>query len=259
VLEVNIFLVYIHLERDILTKMKLTFREQQPVRLWFLYLQTCLRDEVLSKKVNRNFYKDWHLNSVKTQKFNTWIKSHQHLFTKEFESKIKLYQGKRTPNSLLVEIPLDYTVQKIQRDIGKVVKGKIAQKQTNQRFQITAKQNLKIAPFDYFLYAWQTKRKYDVRKKKIKLEDIWHIVDRHIRARQSRVKSWLKDREVIDKKTGRKKFIKGTIKRRELSRFHNEERGVVKAKAIVISKNIKKAQSLLENVCKGVFPGDYSI
>ena len=65
--------------------------------------------------------------------------------------------------------------------------------------------------------------------------------------------------KLIDKKTGRKKFIKGTIKRRELSRFHNEERGVVKAKTIVISKNIKKAQSLLENVCKGVFPGDYSI
>ena len=257
-LEVNIILVYIHLERDILTKMKLTFRELQPVRLWFLYLQTCLRDEVLSKKVNRNFYKDWHLNSVKTQKFNTWIKSHQHLFTKEFESKIKLYQGKRTPNSLLVEIPLDYTVQKIQRDIGKVVKGKIAQKQTNQRFQITAKQNLKIAPFDYFLYAWQIKRRNDLKKKKMKLKDIWEIVDRHIRKRQSRIKPWLKDRDVIDQKTGSKKFVKGKISRRMLSRSH-EQKNVWNTKTIVISKNIKKAQTLLENVCKGVFPGDYSV
>ncbi len=257
-LEVNIFLVYIHLERDILTKMKLTFREQQPIRLWFLYLQTCLRDEVLSKKVNRNFYKDWHLNSVKTQKFNTWIKSHQHLFTKEFESKIKLYQGKRTPNSILIEIPLDYTVQKIQRDIGKVVKGKIAQKQTNQRFQITAKTNLKIAPFDYFLYAWQLKRKNDLKKKKIKLKDIWVIVDRHIRKRQSRIKPWLKDRDVIDQKTGRKKYIKGKIGRRMLSRSH-EDKSAWNTKTIVISKNIKKAQTLLENVCKGVFPGDYSV
>jgi len=258
VLEVNIFLVYIHMERDILTKMKLTFREQQPIRLWFLYLQTCLRDEVLSKKVNRNFYKDWHLNSVKTQKFNTWIKSHQHLFTKEFESKIKLYQGKRTPNSILIEIPLDYTVQKIQRDIGKVVKGKIAQKQTNQRFQITAKTNLKIAPFDYFLYAWQLKRKNDLKKKKIKLKDIWVIVDRHIRKRQSRIKPWLKDRDVIDQKTGRKKYIKGKIGRRMLSRSH-EDKSAWNTKTIVISKNIKKAQTLLENVCKGVFPGDYSV
>jgi len=258
VLEVNIFLVYIHLKRDILTKMKLTFREQQPIRLWFLYLQTCLRDEVLSKKVNKNFYKEWHLNSVKNQKFNTWIKSHQHLFTKEFESKIKLYEGKRTPNSLLIEIPLDYTVQKIQRDIGKVVKGKIAQKQTNQRFQITAKQNLKIAPFDYFLYAWQLKRKNELKKKKIKLKDIWIIVDRHIRKRQSRIKPWLKDREVIDQKTGRKKYIKGKISRRMLSRSH-EDTKAWNTKTIVISKNIKKAQTLLENVCKGVFPGDYSV
>jgi hypothetical protein len=258
VLEVNIFLVYIRMERDILTKMKLTFREQQPIRLWFLYLQTCLRDEVLSKKVNRNFYKDWHLNSVKTQKFNTWIKSHQHLFTKEFESKIKLYQGKRTPNSILIEIPLDYTVQKIQRDIGKVVKGKIAQKQTNQRFQITAKTNLKIAPFDYFLYAWQIKRRNDLKKKKMKLKDIWEIVDRHIRKRQSRIKPWLKDRDVIDQKTGRKKYIKGKIGRRMLSRSH-EDKSAWNTKTIVISKNIKKAQTLLENVCKGVFPGDYSV
>ena len=257
-LEVNIFLVYIRMERDILTKMKLNFREQQPIRLWFLYLQTCLRDEVLSKKVNRNFYKDWHLNSVKTQKFNTWIKSHQHLFTKEFESKIKLYQGKRTPNSILVEIPLDYTVQKIQRDIGKVVKGKIAQKQTNQRFQITAKTNLKIAPFDYFLYAWQIKRRNDLKKKKMKLKDIWEIVDRHIRKRQSRIKPWLKDRDVIDQKTGSKKFVKGKIGRRMLSRSH-EQKNVWNTKTIVISKNIKKAQTLLENVCKGVFPGDYSV
>ena len=246
------------MERDILTKMKLTFREQQPIRLWFLYLQTCLRDEVLSKKVNRNFYKDWHLNSVKTQKFNTWIKSHQHLFTKEFESKIKLYQGKRTPNSILIEIPLDYTVQKIQRDIGKVVKGKIAQKQTNQRFQITAKTNLKIAPFDYFLYAWQIKRRNDLKKKKMKLKDIWEIVDRHIRKRQSRIKPWLKDRDVIDQKTGRKKYIKGKIGRRMLSRSH-EDKSAWNTKTIVISKNIKKAQTLLENVCKGVFPGDYSV
>ena len=131
--------------------MKLTFGEQQPIRLWFEYLKVCLNDKDLSKKVNRSFYKDWQLDLVKIQNFNKWIRTHEYLFTKKFESKINLFNGKTTPNTLLVEIPLDYTVQKIQRDIGKVVKGRIAQKQTNQQFQITSNQkNLKIAPFDYF-------------------------------------------------------------------------------------------------------------
>ena len=50
--------------------MKLTFKEQQPIRLWFEYLKVCLNDKDLIKRVNRNFYKDWHLDLVKTQKFN---------------------------------------------------------------------------------------------------------------------------------------------------------------------------------------------
>jgi hypothetical protein len=102
--------------------MKLTFGEQQPIRLWFEYLKVCLNDKDLTKKVNRNFYKEWHLDLVKTTKFDKWLRTHEHLFTKEFESKISLFNGKKTQNTLLVEIPLDYTVQKIQRDIGKVVK-----------------------------------------------------------------------------------------------------------------------------------------
>jgi len=34
--------------------MKLTFKEQQPIRLWFEYLKVCLNDKDLSKRVNRN-------------------------------------------------------------------------------------------------------------------------------------------------------------------------------------------------------------
>ena len=83
-LEVNIFLVYIRMERDILTKMKLTFREQQPIRLWFLYLQTCLRDEVLNKKVNKNFYKEWIFDNL-IQNTNVELSSHSygHIFANQ--------------------------------------------------------------------------------------------------------------------------------------------------------------------------------
>ena len=238
--------------------MNLTNKQQQPIRLWFEYLKVCLNDESLNKKVDRKFYKDWHLNEIKKSKFNRWIKTHHHLFTNQIESKIKLYEGKRTPNTILVEIPVDYTVQKIQRYIGQAVKGKIAKPQTNRRFQITAKQNLKIAPFDYFRYAWQIKRKKQVRKQKIKLTDIWLIVDRHIRKRQSRIKPWLLDYESVDKLTGQIKFKKAFIRIRKLSHNH-EQTKAYNSKAVVMANNIRKAQNILENVCKGVFPGNYSI
>ena len=238
--------------------MNLTNKQQQPIRLWFEYLKVCLNDESLSKKVDRKFYKDWQLNEIKKSKFNRWIKTHHHLFTNQIESKIKLYEGKRTPNTILVEIPVDYTVQKIQRYIGQAVKGKIAKPQTNRRFQITAKQNLKIAPFDYFRYAWQIKRKKQVRKQKIKLTDIWLIVDRHIRKRQSRIKPWLLDYESVDKLTGQIKVKKAFIRIRKSSHNH-EQTKAYNSKAVVMANNIRKAQNILENVCKGVFPGDYSI
>ena len=73
---------------------------------------------------------------VKKQKFNQWIKSHEHLFTQSDNSEIKLFEGKRTPNTILVEIPVSFNVQRIQKEIGKAVKGKVAKTQTNQRFKI---------------------------------------------------------------------------------------------------------------------------
>jgi hypothetical protein len=239
--------------------MKLTFGEQQPIRLWFEYLKVCLNDKDLSKKVNGNFYKEWHLDLVKTTKFDKWLRTHEHLFTKEFESKISLFSGKKTQNTLLVEIPLDYTVQKIQRDIGKVVKGKIAQKQTNQRFKITAEQkNLKIAPFDYFRYAWQIKRRWQLRNVKIKLENIWHLVNFIIKKRQSKIKPWLLDYESIDKVTGKTVIKKAFIRRRKLSDKHQKTKSH-NSKAVVMANNIRKAQNILDNVCNGIFPGNYSI
>ncbi len=239
--------------------MKLKFGEQQPIRLWYEYLKVSLNDKDLSKRVNRNFYKDWHLELVKTQTFNKWIRTHEHLFTKAFESKISLFNGKRTPNTLLVEIPLDYTVQKIQRDIGKVIKGKIAQKQTNQQFQITSNQkNLKIAPFDYFRYAWQIKRRWQLRNVKVKLDTIWHLVDFIIKKRQKNIKPWLLDYESVDKATGKTVIKKAYIRRRKLSENHEKTKSY-NSKAVVMANNIRKAQNILDNVCKGVFPGNYSI
>jgi hypothetical protein len=221
--------------------MKLSFKEVQPYRIWYEYLQTALNDKSFSNKVDKKYYKDWHLNLVKKQKFNQWIKSHEHLFTQSDSSEIKLFEGKRTPNTLLVEIPVSFNVQRIQRDIGKAVKGKVAKAQTHQRFKIQTNRPLQTAPLDYFRWAYEYKQ-----SGKLKLEEIWTKVNQKQIDRQKKVAKRV-ERYL---KTG-----KG-IRKRALSTGGFAK--VDKNKAVLISRNIKKAQNILINVCKGVFPGNYS-
>ena len=243
--------------------MKLSNKEIQPYRIWFEYLQTALNDKNFSNKVNKNYYKDWNLKLISSKytlkkrkkisgklekrfrkvdyPFDKWIEKYEHLFTQSDNSQIKLFGGKRTPNTILVEIPISFNVQRIQRDIGKAVKGNVAKSQTHQRFKIQTNRPLQTAPLDYFRWAYEFKQ-----SGKLKLEEIWDKVNQKQIDRQKnvskRVERYLK--------TG-----KG-IRKRALSSggFTKTD----KNKAVLISRNIKKARNIFNNVCKGVFPGNYS-
>ena len=136
--------------------MKLTNKEIQPYRIWYQYLQTALKDKKFSNKADKNYYKDWHLNLVKKLTFNQWIKTHEHLSFNQINQKSNYLR--RTPNTLLVEIPVSFNVQRIQKEIGKAVKGKVAKTQTNQRFKIQTNRPLQTAPLDYFLWAYEFKQ-----------------------------------------------------------------------------------------------------
>ena len=207
--------------------MKLSFGERQPFRIWFDYLKICLNDESLSKKVDRNFYKDWHLSSVKTQKFDKWYKTHEHLFT-DTSTTMKISSGTKSSNSILLEVPLNYSITKVQREVGKVLENKLNKRLS--KFTITSNRPLVLPPLDYFLYAWKLKHS----DKKLKLEEIWKKVNERIKQRQERVS---------------KLVGKGKLRKRALASGN---------KAIIISRNINKAQKILENVCKGIFTGNYS-
>jgi len=207
--------------------MKLSFGEKQPYRIWFDYLKTCLNDESLSQKVDRKFYKDWNLTSVKTQKFDTWLKTHEHLFT-DTSTTMKISNGTKSSNSILLEVPLNYSITKVQREVGKVLENKLNKRLS--KFTITSNRPLVLPPLDYFLYAWKLKHS----EMKFKLEDIWEKVNERIKQRQGRVS---------------KLVGKGKLRRRALASGN---------KAIIISRNISKAQKILENVCKGQFTGNYS-
>ncbi len=207
--------------------MKLSFGERQPFRIWFDYLKICLNDESLSKKIDRKFYKDWHLTSVKTQKFDTWYKTHEHLFT-DTSTTMKISSGTKSSNSILLEVPLNYSITKVQREVGKVLENKLNKRLS--KFTITSNRPLVLPPLDYFLYAWKLKHS----DKKLKLEEIWEKVNERIKQRQGRVS---------------KLVGKGKLRKRALASGN---------KAIIISRNINKAQKILENVCKGIFTGNYS-
>ena len=214
--------------------MKLSFGERQPYRIWFDYLKTCLNDNVLSKKVDREHYKSWNLNLVKTQKFDTWYKSHEHLFV-DVNTQMKISTGSKNPNSVLVEIPVNYSITKVQREIGKILDKKL--NQSLSKFRITSNRPLILPPLDYFLYAWKLKNN----KKKLTLEEIWEEVNLIIRQRQSKVK------KQVAKGKLRQRFLMGTPMNKE-----------ARNKSILISRNITKAQRILENVCRGIFTGNYS-
>ena len=210
--------------------MKLSFGERQPFRIWFDYLKTCLNNE-LDRKIDRKFYKDWHLTSVKTQKFDTWYKTHEHLFT-DITTTMKISSGTKSSNSILLEIPVNYSITKVQREAGKVLGNKLNKRLS--KFTITSNRALILPPLDYFLYAWKLRHS----NKEIKLAELWTKVQEHIQKRQGKVSKLVKNRK---------------LRSRALQSGDSNER-----KAILISRNINKAQKILENVCKGIFTGNYA-
>ena len=215
--------------------MELSFKELQPYRIWYEYLQTALKDPMFSKKVSQSYYKEWHLNQVKTKTFNQWIKTHEKLFINEEVQSIKLFKGQRRPNTVAVEIPINYTVQRIQNEIGKTVKGLVAKSQANNRYKLHLNRPFQSKTFDWFLWAYQFHA-----ENKYKLDEIWELVNAKQEKRQIKVKL-RKDAKNLQRNVPQGDGIK-----------------VNRQRASQISRNRNKAKSILENVCKGIFPGEYS-
>jgi hypothetical protein len=227
--------------------MKLTQFTIQPYRIWYEYLKTALNDKDYSNKINQKYYKDWHLKLVKKLTFNKWYQTHKDLFTEEDATKIKVYDGKETPNTVLVEIPINYTVVRIRKEIGKALKGKIAKSQANKRFKIQSNRPLQTAPFDYFLWSYEFKQ-----TTKKTNDEIWELVEKKIIDRQKRYGIEKRISKNINMMK-RKRFLAAKHANTSKDNFGKLNRSVL------ISRNIKKAKNILENVCKGIFPGDYAV
>ena len=221
------------------------FGELQPYRVWFDYLKTCLLDENLNKKIDREYYKSWNLNEVKNSKFDKWFKTHSSLFTSK--GTIKIVSKVSNPQAITLEIPTNFKIKEIQREIPRILKDKV-NKSTSRCVLTHQRKHIKTIALDSFLIAWKFKQK----NKDKRLEDIWELTNEEINKRQSKVKTLLQ---------------KGKLRRRILMGVgsSNKEFGLksgkiqkLQNKSVMISKNILKASKILENVCNGSFPGEYS-
>ena len=211
------------------------FGELQPYRVWFDYLKTCLLDEKLNKKIDKEYYKSWNLSEIKNSTFNKWFKTHSGLFTSK--GTIKIVSKVSNPQAITIEIPTNFKIKEIQREIPKLLKDKV--NKSASRFILThQRKNIKTIALDSFLIAWKFRQK----NKDKRLEDIWELTNNKIDERQSKVKILLQ---------------KGKLRRRKLQGIGSGIKSF-KNKSVIISRNILKASKILENVCKGNFPGEYS-
>jgi hypothetical protein len=211
------------------------FGELQPYRVWFDYLKTCLLDEKLNKKIDKEYYKSWNLSEIKNSTFNKWFKTHSGLFTSK--GTIKIVSKISNPQAITIEIPTNFKIKEIQREIPKLLKDKV--NKSTSRFILThQRKNIKTIALDGFLIAWKFRQK----NKDKRLEDIWVLTNNTIDERQSKVKTLLQ---------------KGKLRRRKLQGIGSGIKSF-KNKSVIISRNILKASKILENVCNGDFPGEYS-
>ena len=211
------------------------FGELQPYRVWFDYLKTCLLDEKLNKKIDKEYYKSWNLSEIKNSTFIKWLKTHSGLFTSK--GTIKIVSKVSNPQAITIEIPTNFKIKEIQREIPKLLKDKV--NKSTSRFILThQRKNIKTIALDSFLIAWKFRQK----NKDKRLEDIWELTNNKIDERQSKVKILLQ---------------KGKLRRRKLQGIGSGIKSF-KNKSVIISRNILKASKILENVCKGNFPGEYS-
>jgi len=224
---------------------------KQPYRLWYQYLQTCLNNKKYNKLIDKDFYRSWNLSEVKTDKFDKWFKTHSHLF-KDYDHKMSVIKTTKIQNNdkfiaiknnddfINIEIPKNYSVKRVNREMGALIKDKL--NQSTAKFKIMSNRPLQqIHVFDYYLWTWlernNPKKKYDSINPKTKhvstriggLRDIASVMYKKIEKREQ----------------NRPKNMKH--KRRRPNSFDE----------ILVSKYIRCGEDILMNVTQGVFPGTY--
>ena len=197
----------------------------QKYRLHYDYLKTCL-DFPNDFKVDKSKYTHWKLNLVSKYKFNQWwSKIGSSLFEKEIEQVKEVRTTRQSNTSTFIEVPFDtpteYAIEKI-RDILQTKTSKT----TNER----------LRPLELQIYL----ETFKLRKQKKTLLEVAKL----LREKRLKIMRTHKGRALMkDERTV--KFLD----KRDMDYYVIQR--------IILRYNLH-AKRILENVSKGIFPGQYT-
>ena len=131
---------------------------KQYIRVWFDYLKVAIQQKM---KIDRSFYRKWHLDIIEETKFNDWWKKHEYLFT------IKKYHTIRIDTSLSMKDALKQAKEKLEGNIDK-----------SSEFQISS-DRFRYVEVDDYLKVYKRRLKgdthlviaYDIEREYLKKEE----------------------------------------------------------------------------------------
>jgi len=196
----------------------------QKYRLHYEYLKTCL-EYPNDFKVDKSKYTHWKLNLVSKYKFNQWwSKVGSSLFEKQIEQVQEVRTARQSNTSTFIEVPNDtpteYAIEKI-RDI--------LQSKTSK------KTNKRLRPLQLQIYL----ETFRFRKEKHSLLKVAEL---------------LRKKRLNIMKTHKSRAL---MKDERTVRFFPKEMDYFTKQRIIIRFS-KNAKTILQNVCKGTFPGQYT-
>ena len=197
----------------------------QKYRLHFDYLKTCL-DFSNDFKVDKSKYIHWKLNLVSKYKFDKWWSQvGKNLFEKEIEQVKEVKSPKQSNTSTYIEVPnntpTEYAIEKI-RDI--------------LQSKISTKTNERLRPLELQIYL----ETFKLRKQNKQLLQVAKL----LREKRLKIIKTHKSRALM-KEERTVKFLD----RRDMDYYVIQR--------IILRYNLH-AKRILENVSKGIFPGNYS-
>ena len=197
----------------------------QKYRLHFDYLKTCLEHSE-DFKVDKSKYIHWKINLVSKYKFDKWWSQvGKNLFEKEIEQVKEVKSPKQSNTSTYIEVPnntpTEYAIEKI-RDI--------------LQSKISTKTNERLRPLELQIYL----ETFKLRKQNKQLLQVAKL----LREKRLKIIKTHKSRALM-KEERTVKFLD----RRDMDYYVIQR--------IILRYNLH-AKRILENVSKGIFPGNYS-
>ena len=189
---------------------------KQNIRVWYNYLQTAIKHKY---EINKEYYRTWHLTQVRTQKFDVWWKTHQHLFAnKEFVN---------------VKIDNSLSYSDAVKEVKKQLVGKVDKKSS---FQITS-DRFRYLQVDDYLKCWKRRNEKN---------------ETYVKIGVSLLKEYQRKEEVYSKST---KLIRRKFTNKKIEEWRSQNKKEVMLQ--IVRRKVLNAQKIIENTAKGQFTGEY--